>query len=129
MTDERTMLKSNDLDAAIMVDEGIVWGDASLAFFGEEAILTDSIGDSYCIGGEEDVAATYLSVIDGNTVNSDGGLNPSLNLQEDIHDEELVSQCFNNQQIVLCNVGGELYGVQMAEDEDGNLQKYQFQIR
>ncbi|XP_028152304.2 uncharacterized protein LOC114345708 [Diabrotica virgifera virgifera] len=104
----------------------------------------DSLNESYATAADEN-ETQYLSVLESTT--GDHTL-------EDIHDITLGSQKlliqdtiglnvetisqdnFNvaeseEQQVVIFNVEGsnELYGIQVAQDNDGNVHRYQFQLR
>ncbi|XP_044261958.1 uncharacterized protein LOC123009601 [Tribolium madens] len=103
--------------------------------------LTDTINESYATA-VEDSPSRYLSVLDSSGEMSLENLNitlsnPKLEVEEPVENfipEEVLEQPqeeSNEQQVVIFTIEGsdELFGIQVAQDEDGNLQKYQFQFR
>ncbi|EEZ97368.1 protein suppressor of hairy wing [Tribolium castaneum] len=103
--------------------------------------LTDTINESYATA-VGDSPSRYLSVLDTSGEMSLENLNinltnPKLEVEEPVENfisEEIFEQPqeeSNDQQVVVFSIEGsdELFGIQVAQDEEGNLQKYQFQFR
>ncbi|CAH1173605.1 unnamed protein product [Phaedon cochleariae] len=104
--------------------------------------MTDSINDSYATAIDEN-ETQYLSVLESSndvTLEDLHNLtigNPKLMEQENLQTEPVdVPEDSDgidagDHQVVIFNMEGsdDLYGIQFAQDEDGNMQKYQFQVR
>lgn len=117
------------------VDTG-VWSQDNID--GVHTNLSDTMNESY-VTAEEDSPSRYFSVIDSSNEMSLDNLNitlsnPKLEVEDDFIPEEVPEQVQeepSEQQVVVFTVEGsdELFGIQVAHDEEGNLQKYQFQFR
>lgn len=133
--------------SAVLVEENIVWdrddaGDQVVIGYtnASDSILTDTISESF-VTADEDNTTQYFSVLETSTETILGDLNITLENPKELEEDtvelsetapyetgEVVS--VNGNDITLFSVPGEgLYGIQIAEDEEGNLQKYQFKVR
>ncbi|CAG9859556.1 unnamed protein product [Phyllotreta striolata] len=132
-----------------VVEDGVVWENqldsqatSPLNFVNGEVSLVESINESY-ISAVEENETQYLSALEVTNENSledmpDLTLTESkLNVEESVGFENPTVENENNfaltdsGEVVIFNVEGsdELYGIQFAEDGDGNIHKYQFQFR
>jgi hypothetical protein len=139
MTERYSFAVDRHLVPNISVDESVVWNHDNIDAV--NSTLTDTINEGY-VTAEEDSPTQYLSVLDSTSEISLENLNitlanPKLEVEETADNfitDQILDQVpdeINDQQVVVYTVEGsdELYGIQVAQDEDGNYQKYQFQFR
>lgn len=130
---------------AVLVEENIVWdqdirsGDQVVIGYtsASDEILTDTISESFVSADDDGSTTQYFSVLETSSDTILGDMNVTINEEgvveetvecEDLEEAEEVNNFAND--IMLYNVPGEgLYGIQSAEDEEGNLQKYRFKLR
>lgn len=129
------------LDSSVLVEENIVWDQdctQSEVTYDEDSqtvLTSDTINESYATAADEDENGTqYFSILDTSTDTMLGDMSTTRlgdeTEENNFTNEEVSTANVNGQDVVLYNVDGDgLYGIQIAEDEDGNLQKYQFKIR
>lgn len=132
---------------AVLVEENIVWDQTAsddqvvIGYTSaSDGILTDTINESF-VTADEDSTTQYFSVLETSSETILGDISMTVNSTKNLEDEnteytetegvepgEIVSM--NDNDITLYSVPGDgLYGIQIAEDEHGNLQKYQFKLR
>ncbi|KAJ8961493.1 hypothetical protein NQ318_014741 [Aromia moschata] len=144
-------LHSFTSDKTLITHDGtVVWsepvtGRHSLDFSTvSDSTLTDSMNETYATA-VEDNETQYLSILETTndiTLEDLHNLtleNPKIQMQEilEYNSENVVENVdantidVGNQQVVVFSVDGsdELFGIQFAQDEEGNLQKYQFKFR
>lgn len=103
--------------------------------------LTDSLNESY-VTAIEDNDTAYLSVLETTNETTLEALhnltleNSKIITQENLEPStENVIETVNvnledaGENVVLFKVDDDLYGVQLVQDDEGNIQKYQFQFR
>lgn len=131
------------LDSAVLVEESIVWdqsnGEDQTYIDNSHTILTDTIDESYVTADGDDNTTQYFSILDPSILSemNISAENPKIADADDmtafqLNEEQLMLDTtnVNGQDVLLYNVPNDgLYGIQVAEDADGNLQKYQFKIR
>ncbi|XP_018570871.1 uncharacterized protein LOC108910663 [Anoplophora glabripennis] len=137
-------------DRAFTHNGTMVWNDqvavqSSLDFSHvSDSTLTDSINESYATA-VEDNETQYLSVLETtnditledlhNLTLENSKIAPQENLQFEnmspMESLETNESEMNDQQVIVFSVEGsdDLYGIQFAQDEEGNMQKYQFKFR
>lgn len=129
---------------AVLVEENIVWDQTAAddqVVIGytsaSDGILTDTINDSF-VTADEDSTTQYFSVLETSSETILGDMSMTVNNTKNLEDENTETESFepgeivsmNDNDITLYSVPGDgLYGIQIAEDEHGNLQKYQFKLR
>lgn len=142
---------SESLDStAVLVEENVVWDhnseeDDDQVVVGytstSDSILTDTINESFVTAHEDDSTTQYFSVLETSSETILGEMNMTMDTSkecveetveftdgDDVESEGVTNVAGND--IMLYNVPGDgLYGIQLAEDEHGNLQKYQFKLR
>lgn len=135
---------------AVLVQENIVWDEDSVSedpvviryTTASEDMLTDTMSESFVTADENDSPTQYFSVLETSSETILGDMNITIDGTKDVGEEETVEYSeadtmetgeiasVAGNDIMLYNVPGDgLYGIQLAEDEDGNLQKYQFKLR
>lgn len=136
------------LDSAVLVEENIVWDhDASAEdqvvigyASASDGILADTISESF-VTADDDSTTQYFSILETSSETILGDMSMAMDGTKEA--EELAAEDdelqevepgevtnVNGNDVMLYNVPGDgLYGIQIAEDEHGNLQKYQFKLR
>ncbi|KAJ8965621.1 hypothetical protein NQ314_004013 [Rhamnusium bicolor] len=133
-------------DRALITHDGsVVWNEqAEVQSTLDFSNVSDSITDSY-VTAVEDNETQYLSILEttnditleslhnltlGNSkiVSQD---NLELNSEDAMESLDLNGVNMGDQQVVVFSLDGsdDLYGIQFAQDEEGNVQKYQFKFR
>lgn len=142
--------ESLDSTTVLVAEENIVWNENTTAedqvVIGytndSDSILGDTINETFVTADEDGSTTQYFSVLETSSDTILGDMNITINSGkesvledvveytegDDIEPGEIASVAGND--IMLYNVPGDgLYGIQLAEDEDGNLQKYRFKLR
>lgn len=129
------------LDSTVLVEESIVWDQRSsedqVYSDSSHSVLTTTVDESYVTADEDQNETQYFSILDPSILGDENvSVQNSKIIEGDeathLGGEELMQDTthMNGHEVLLYNVPGDgLYGIQVAEDEDGNLQKYQFKIR
>lgn len=144
-----TFSDNQGLDTTVLVEEAIVWNQDNCNDVqntvdyvdNDETILTDAISESYVTADEDEENTQYFSVLESSsqtilddmsiTIENAKDVDDSTEFHEN-NDEENIAETtnLNGNDVMLYSVPGDgLYGIQIAEDEDGNLQKFQFKLR
>lgn len=139
--------ESLDSSAVLVEENSIAWDEDSAAaedqvVIGYTSGLTDTISEGFVTADEDASTTQYFSVLETSTETILGDMNISLGGGKDVEETveygdgdgdgleagEMASIAGND--IMLYEMPGDgLYGIQLAEDEEGNLQKYQFKLR
>lgn len=133
------------LDSTVLVEESIVWdqeeecGDSQQAYADDShTVLTTTINDSYVTADEGPNETQYFSILDPSMLGEENITIENAKVTESdetttqINEQELMldATSVNGHEVLLYQVPGDgLYGIQVAEDEEGNLRKYQFKIQ
>lgn len=129
------------LDSTVLVEESIVWdqrsGEDQAYADNSHSVLTNTIDESYVTADEDQNETQYFSILDPSILGEESVVENSKITDSDettiqLNEQELMldTTSMNGHEVLLYNVPGDgLYGIQVAEDEEGTLQKYQFKIR
>ncbi|XP_030746929.1 zinc finger and BTB domain-containing protein 11-like [Sitophilus oryzae] len=137
-------------DHSIIIQEGnMIWNHAvhdqsSLQYFdANDTVITDAtINESYATAIDSN-ETQYLSILDSSGEATLENINLSnitlgdMPVEENIvfsgtdPPEQIPNEENDNSQVVVFAVEGsdDLYGLQLSQDQEGNIQKYQFQFR
>nr|CAI5845277.1 unnamed protein product [Callosobruchus analis] len=123
---------------SLSAQDGALWNRHPSMSFSNISDVTIQ-DESYMTAMEAGDDTQYLSVISGDDDTFEEAQSIALNEQhiEDNTDNTLENTNETDQgqnegeQVIVYSVEGsdELFGIQIAQDEEGNLQKYQFQYR
>lgn len=134
---------TDDDSSGVLVEEnnGIAWDEETAATEDQVVIGYDTINESFVSAVEDGSTTQYFSVMETSTETMLGDMS-AITLDGDAKgtefttdggdtglEGEMMANIAGND-IMLYDVPGDgLYGIQLAEDEAGNLQKYQFKLR
>lgn len=131
------------LDSATLSQENITWEQDCNEDSQYSSAVDATLNETY-----SENESHYFSVLDGtggvilNEFNQFSFNNSKIESDEnELNKQEILDEAANSepastvgitgQQVVLFKIDGsdELFGLQVVQDEDGNLQKYQFKVR
>lgn len=139
---------ATSLDSATLTQENIPWEQDCNEDSQYSSAVDATLNETYVTAHDSENESHYFSVLDGtggvilNEFNQlsfnnskletdENELNKQGNLEDATNAEPTPTVDIGGQQVVLFKIDGseELYGLQVVQDEDGNLQKYQFKVR
>lgn len=144
MSGSFTFAESHDgLESSILIEENVIWDGSDQATLTciEDSEGSDTITEHYITAQEDENGTQYFSVLETSTdtILDDMSITVDSNvldieeveaLQMNADDQAVDTANVNGQEVLIYDVPGDgLYGIQIAADEDGNLQKYQFKLR
>lgn len=130
-------VNSDSLDSSVLVEENVVWDNSGEEDLEDDIVVDgildeDAMAESFATATADDDAdgsTRYFSVLETSSETILGDMELTTDATEQERRVEETGNGDGNEVMLYSVPGDGLYGIQFAEDEQGNLQKYQFRLR